>query len=119
MVNVPSSVWIDERGRLVRWGEVAFVDNRWQALYAELRELKFVVLTVAQDSRGAETAGEWIRAARPEHPALIDRTHRVAALYGMVNVPSIVWIDERGRLVRWGEVAFVDNRPPLDLPSVE
>jgi len=68
------------------------------------------VITVAQDSRGAETAGEWIRAARPEHPALIDPTHRVAALYGMVNVPTSVWIDERGRLVRWGEVAFVDNR---------
>lgn len=30
MVNVPTSVWIDERGRIVRWGEVAFVDNRWK-----------------------------------------------------------------------------------------
>src|SRR5207302_2791345 len=54
--------------------------------------------------------GEWIRAARPEHPALIDPTHRVAALYGMVNVPTSAWIDERGRLVRWGEVTFADNR---------
>ncbi len=31
MVNVPTSVWIDGRGRIVRWGEVAFVDNRWRA----------------------------------------------------------------------------------------
>ncbi len=30
MVNVPTGVWIDERGRIVRPGEVAFVDNRWQ-----------------------------------------------------------------------------------------
>ncbi len=65
---------------------------------------------MALDSRGAEAAGEWIRAARPEHPSLIDATHRVAALYNMVNVPTSVWIDEHGRLVRWGEVAFVDNR---------
>jgi tetratricopeptide (TPR) repeat protein len=29
LVNVPTAVWIDERGRLVRPPEVAFVDNRW------------------------------------------------------------------------------------------
>ncbi len=68
------------------------------------------MITVALDSKGAETAGEWIRAARPAHPSLIDPTHRVATLYNMVNVPTSVWIDERGRIVRWGEVAFVDNR---------
>jgi hypothetical protein len=68
------------------------------------------VITVALDSKGAATAGEWIRAARPAHPSLIDSTHRVATLYNMVNVPTSVWIDERGRIVRWGEVAFVDNR---------
>ena len=34
----------------------------------------------------------------------------MAALYNMVNVPTSVWIDEGGRIVRWGEVAFVDNR---------
>ncbi|MBI4587613.1 MAG: thioredoxin family protein [Candidatus Rokubacteria bacterium] len=68
------------------------------------------IITVALDSRGAEGAGEWIRAATPEHPSLIDVEHRVAALYNMVNVPTGVWIDEGGRVVRPNEVAFVDNR---------
>lgn len=31
-------------------------------------------------------------------------------LYNMVNVPTAVWIDERGRIVRPNEVAYVDNR---------
>ena len=32
MVNVPTAVWIDERGRIVRPNEVAFVDDRYKAL---------------------------------------------------------------------------------------
>ena len=68
------------------------------------------IITVALDSRGADGAAEWIRAASPEHPSLIDVEHRVATLYNMVNVPTAVWIDEAGRIVRPPEVAFVDNR---------
>ena len=39
-------------------------------------------------------------------PALIDPTHTVTRLYGMVNVPSGVWIDEEGRIVRPPETAY-------------
>ena len=31
MVNVPTAVWIDERGRIVRPNEVAFVDDRFKS----------------------------------------------------------------------------------------
>jgi hypothetical protein len=48
----------------------------------------------------------WIETARPGHPSLIDPRHRVADLYNMVNVPTVVWIDETGRLVRPNDVAF-------------
>ena len=41
---------------------------------------------------------------------LVDEKHTVATLYGMVNVPTGVWIDERGKIVRPNEVAFIDNR---------
>lgn len=60
---------------------------------------------MALDARGAEGAGEWIRAAAPTYPCLIDRRHTVAELFGMVNVPMVVWIDEHGTVVRPAEVA--------------
>jgi AhpC/TSA family len=77
----------------------------WQGLYEELRDRRFVVLAVALDSGGAASAGQWILAAKPTYPCLIDERHVVAELYGMVNVPSAVWIDEAGWIVRPTEVA--------------
>jgi hypothetical protein len=55
-------------------------------------------------------AGPWITAAHPTFTALIDEKHTVSELYSMVNVPTGVWIDEQGRIVRPNEVAFVDDR---------
>jgi hypothetical protein len=63
------------------------------------------VIAVAFDTRGAEDAREWIEAAHPTYPCLIDARHTVAELYGMVNVPNAVWIDEAGKIVRPSEVA--------------
>ena len=40
------------------------------------------------------------------HPSLIDTRHVVAELYNMVNVPTAVWIDEAGMIVRPNEVAY-------------
>jgi tetratricopeptide (TPR) repeat protein len=65
---------------------------------------------VAQDTGGAKDAGPWITAAKPEFTALIDDRQVVTQKYGMVNVPTGVWIDERGRIVRPNEVAFIDDR---------
>jgi len=65
---------------------------------------------VAQDTGGAKDAGPWITAAKPEYTALIDEQQIVTQKYHMVNVPTAVWIDERGRIVRPNEVAFIDDR---------
>jgi hypothetical protein len=92
------------------------------------------VLAVAQDAGGAATTRPWIRptnmaeqypqpildlmgwdaqawanAAPPEYPCLIDEKHQVSQLYGMVNVPTAVWIDEEGRIVRPPEPAAVNE----------
>ncbi len=78
----------------------------WQALRSELRPLGLEIVTVALDTRGAEAAGPWIDAAKPEHPSLIDAAHSLDALLGITNVPMGVWIDEDGVLVRPAETAF-------------
>jgi hypothetical protein len=100
----------------------------WQALYEELKDKNFVVIAIALDSAGSAAAraaieadgpppelapvaktlmgwGDdlWSRAARPTYPCLIDENHLVAELYDMVNVPTAVWVDERGRIVRPAE----------------
>jgi len=77
----------------------------WQELREELRPQNIEVVTVALDSGGAEAAGPWIDAASPRHPSLIDEAHRLDELLGIVNVPTGVWIDEEGLLVRPPEVA--------------
>ena len=88
----------------------------WQALYEELGPRNFVVISVALDSGGATTTAQWIRAAKPTYPCLIDERHLVAELYGMVNVPAGVWIDEEGRIVRPSEAAGTSDafRTELD-----
>jgi len=82
----------------------------WQTFFHELKDKNFEIISVAQDTGGAKAAGPWITAAKPEYTALIDEKHLVTRLYDMVNVPTAVWIDEKGRIVRPNEVAFVDNR---------
>lgn len=78
----------------------------WQELRTELRPRGLEIVTVALDTGGADAARRWIEAARPEHPSLIDREHVVDALFGIVNVPSGVWIDETGVIVRPPETAY-------------
>jgi tetratricopeptide (TPR) repeat protein len=82
----------------------------WQKLYSELKGRNFEIVSIAEDTGGVKDAGPWITAAKPEYTALIDDKHTVTMLYDMVNVPTAVWIDEQGRIVRPNEVAYVDNR---------
>ena len=81
----------------------------WQALHSELGDENLAVITVALDSGGAPDAGPWIREAKPTHPSLIDVRHVVAELYGWVNVPTVAWIDEDGRLVRPGDPGWAGD----------
>jgi len=96
-----------------------------------LKDKNFEIVSVAQDTGGVKDAGPWIDPlkyvdSRPDLPketietakkigpltytVLIDEKHLVSKLYNMVNVPTGVWIDEKGRIVRPNEVAFVDDR---------
>jgi len=75
-------------------------------LRQELHAQGLEIVTVALTTLGAEDARPWIEAARPEHPALIDQAHLLDELFGVVNVPSSVWIDEQGTIVRPVEPAW-------------
>ena len=62
-----------------------------------------------------EKARPWIEAAAPTHPSLIDVTHVTDELFGFVNVPMAVWIDETGTLVRPAEQAAIERSPARDM----
>jgi hypothetical protein len=57
-----------------------------------------------------EDARPFIEVAKPSHPSLIDTEHLLPDLYNWVNVPTVTWIDERGRIVRPNDVAFGNNQ---------
>jgi len=97
----------------------------WQELYTELSPRGLEIVTVAMDTGGVETVRPWIEEAKPAHPSLIDRAHLVGELFGIVNVPSGVWINEEGAVVRPPETAyprrpaFVDREIPPDASPEE
>ena len=62
-------------------------------------------MTVGLDTLGAEGCRRFIEAARPQHPSLVDPHHVLARLFGVINIPSSVWIDESGTIVRPAEAA--------------
>jgi hypothetical protein len=80
------------------------------------------VVTLALDVDPANSR-PWIAAAAPTHPSLIDTTHVTDELFGFINVPMAVWIDEEGTIVRPAEHAAIERSPlrdvevPTDLPD--
>jgi hypothetical protein len=79
-------------------------------------------VTVALDV-DPEAARPFIEEAHAEHPSLVDQAHVCDELFGVVNVPSGVWVDEQGMIVRPPEAAFpapppFQTRPvPDDVPD--
>ena len=72
----------------------------WRELRDEMHPHGLELVTVGLDTLGSEGCRAFIEAAQPTHPALIDRHHRLADLFGVTNIPSSIWIDEEGVLVR-------------------
>jgi hypothetical protein len=65
---------------------------------------------VAQDTGGEAAAGRWYDAAKATFTTLVDASHSVSSAFHFINVPTGVWIDEHGRIVRPGEPAWTSTR---------
>jgi hypothetical protein len=91
----------------------------WQALRDELHPQGVEVITVALDVGGADAARPWIEVAQPSHPSLIDEAHVTDEMFGFVNVPSAVWIDEAGVIVHPAHSAQVRHSPLRDMDVPE
>jgi hypothetical protein len=90
----------------------------WQQLYSELKDKNFMVVAVAEESRGADHARPWIEQAKSDYWQLIDAEHRLEDLYNLVNVPQAIWIDETGTIVRPPETAgSTDHFRRMDLKT--
>ena len=75
----------------------------WQALSDELGEDNISIILVAFDDN--------VEVVRPftegiTLPVLLDQQHLLSELYAISNVPTVVWIDEKGTIVRPNELAF-------------
>jgi len=86
----------------------------WQELREELHPKGFEVVTVALDTGGVDAAKPFVDKANPNHPSLLDEAHVVDELFGVVNVPNGVWIDEDQMIVRPAEPAFPGRNPVME-----
>ncbi len=93
----------------------------WQALREKLHPKGLEIVSVGLDTLGAEGCRPFIEAAAPTHPSLIDTSHKLARAFGVINIPSSVWIDENGIIVRPAEAAPAPPGdragPNMDLPA--
>jgi hypothetical protein len=64
-----------------------------------------VPITVALD-RCTDDPRPFIEGAAATHPSVIDTEHVLAELYHVINVPTIIWIDEEGRICRPHDAQF-------------
>ena len=83
----------------------------WQVIYEELQAVNpnFEIISFAQDSGGEADAGPIFDAGNVSYTSVIDVNHHISALYNLVNVPSAVWIDEQGKIVRINEGTYAKN----------
>lgn len=75
----------------------------WQALHDELGPHGLEVVAIAFDQE-AEVVAPFAEGITI--PVLYDPSHLLSELYAISNVPTVVWIDERGRVVRPNTPAF-------------
>jgi len=67
------------------------------------------MIAAAEDTGGETVAGKWYDAAKATYTTLIDPQHAISSAYQFINVPTGLWVDEKGRVVRPAEPAWTTN----------
>ena len=78
----------------------------WQAVQEQVGKENLTIIAAAQDTGGEAVAGEWYDKAEASYVTLVDENHTISSLFNLVNVPSAVWIDESGKVIRIDEGAY-------------
>jgi peroxiredoxin len=79
----------------------------WKALGDELEPLGLDLVTVALDD-DEDRVRHWT--GKAGLPAVLDPEHRLSDIFGVVNVPSTVWLDEEGRVAKAPTIAPGDDQ---------
>ena len=74
-----------------------------------MKDHNFEIISAAQDTGGEEAAGTLFDRAGATYTTIIDVQHTISSLYNFVNVPSAVWIDEEGKIVRYNEGTYAST----------
>jgi hypothetical protein len=78
----------------------------WKQLADELKADGLQILTVAVDE-DIDGVRRWLQ---DDLPTVVDPEHRISDVFGIVNVPSTVWLDEIGRVVKPPTIAPGDDQ---------
>jgi hypothetical protein len=77
----------------------------WKLLGDELKAAGLDIVTVALDE-DREAVRQWT----VDLPTAVDTEHRLSDVFGIVNVPATVWLDEDGRVVKPPTIAPGDDQ---------
>lgn len=89
----------------------------WQQHYEALRDFNFEIIAVAIDDN-IDAARPFVEEAAPTYACAVDTEQQLVERYGILNVPSAIWIDEDDRVVRTPDLAYGD-RTWFDAHGVE
>jgi peroxiredoxin len=78
----------------------------WQRLADDLAADDFGIVAVAIDESVSDAA-PWAEPVR--FPVLVDTTRAFADAYGLINVPTVFWVDDQRQVVRAPSTEFPDD----------